>query len=70
MGGTFRLMNMKFMRLAVLDDRNEDTPLTMRVPNLHEDEIQGDQVGAYLCYARISSPRDTVDNSTSRTRTV
>ena len=36
------------MRLAVLDDGDEDTPLTMRVPNLHEDEIQGDQVGAYL----------------------
>ena len=47
-GGTFRLMNMEWMRLAVLNDGNCDTRLTVRVPNLHEDEIQGDQVGAYF----------------------
>ena len=47
-GGTFRLLNIKFMRFAVLKDGNCDTPLTIRTPNLHDDEIQGDVVGAYL----------------------
>ena len=44
-GGKFRLMNMGFMRLAVLKDGNYDTRLTVRVPNLHDEEVQGDLVG-------------------------
>ena len=45
-GGTFRLMNMRYMRLAVLTDGKENTLLTIRVPHLHDHEILGDKVGA------------------------
>jgi hypothetical protein len=45
--GIYRLINMGCMRLAVLDDGDEDTRLTLRVPNLYDHETQGDKVSTW-----------------------
>ena len=46
-GGIFRLLNMKWMHIAVLDDDSDGTEVKMRVSGLHDDENEGDRVSVY-----------------------
>ena len=65
--GVYRIVNVRYEHLVVLTDEHDGSPLTMRIPNLHEDETRGDKVGYHSDNVRSILKRNSGDYDISQT---